>query len=145
MLQLMFDGRRKKAKALLTSRLNKVTFAEMQGSERESDRCSISRAVILIPALGRRGWDFEAAQPAVSRDMSHGGISLIHNAPVESETILVGLVDEEISQYLKCRVEHCTPIGLDFFQIGLSVEEVVPLDQYETETIAAQFSTSQEN
>ena len=144
MLQLMFDGRRKKAKALLTSRLNKVTFAEIQGSDREVDRCSVSHAVILIPALGKRGWDFEAAAPAVSRDMSHGGISLIHTAPVESENLLIGLIEGDTAQYLKCRVEHSTPLGLNFFQIGLSVEEVVALDQKETETIAAKFS-NQEN
>ena len=81
----------------------------------------------MIPPK-KRGWDFEAAFPVVSRDISPEGLSLIHAAELPCERVLIGLEEADALNFIECHVQHCTFLGYGFYQIGLHADKVVPIE-----------------
>ena len=63
--------------------------------------------------------------PVVSKDISTQGVSLVHTEAVESRRVILGLEGQHGPSFIRATVEHSTPLGYGFYQIGLYPEEVL--------------------
>lgn len=95
--------------------------------DRQSERSNYSEVVWLIPLKGKRG-DFSQAVPAVSKDLSIQGLSLINNDAVSAPELVVGVPGEHGWSFFHCKLEHCSGLGYGFFQIGLFPVKLVTLN-----------------
>ena len=63
-----------------------------------------------------------------TRTPDSGGLVL---AACALDPLLIGLQDQTGPSFVRCTIEHCTPLGYGFYQIGLHPEEVVPVREDE--------------
>ena len=140
MLDLWFTGKRKRAQAVLTNRVNKQSMDEITGTDREIHRSSFRKVVYLIPSNGKR-WNLSAAVPVVSRDICTGGLSIVHNEPIVAERVLIGLPETDGVKFVQCTVQHCSELGFGFYHIGMFAEEIVNIDLREAEALEQQAKT----
>jgi hypothetical protein len=124
MLDFDFFNRKKRVHSALTSKINNGCVDDMRYQDRKQSRTVYSHVVWLVPCQGKSP-DYAQATPAVSKDISVEGLSLVHTAPLESKHIVVALPGETGPTFLWCEVEHSTALGYGFFQIGLAPERVI--------------------
>ena len=125
MLDFEYFNRRKEVQTALTNRVNTVCMDGIRHADRKNQRSPFSEVVWLVPTeLNKRG-DYSKALPAVSKDISVGGLSLVHNRPLTSDHVIAILPGANGPTFLRCEVEHCTRLGYGFFQIGLRPERVL--------------------
>jgi hypothetical protein len=141
----MFDfgdaGNRRRVEAILTSRMNGLCFDELRGSARTRDRSACVIVTCVVPRADDGGWDFAQAMPALSRDISQTGVSVLHNAELSGE-YLVEVPRVQGSDFMRCTVQHSSQMGRGFFHIGMSAKEVVhveALDRNKLERRLAEF------
>lgn len=129
MFGFLFARKRNEVIRFMQRRMNRSRMQQVSVGQRGRSREAYCQVVWVIPCdeqLERP--DFCAAFPAVTRDISAEGLSFIHTVPVSSESVLVGLHDETGSIFVLCSVEHCTPLGYGFYQIGVNPEEIINPD-----------------
>ena len=134
MLEHWFNGKRRKAQSVLTSRINKKALAELSDTGREIHRSSFCKVVFLIPAT-KCGWNVEEAVPVVSRDISTDGLSVVHTDSVTTESVLIGLIEANDLKFVRCSVQHSTELGYGFHHIGLMAVEVTNIDRRRAEVL----------
>lgn len=133
MLNFDFFNQRAEVKRALSSRLNHRCMDSLRHQDRQAERSNYSRVVWLIPQDGKRP-DYSQAVPAVSKDLSIQGLSLIHTSPVSESPLVVGVPGELGMSFFHCNVEHCSSLGYGFFQIGLFPVKVVNLNTSEMQS-----------
>jgi hypothetical protein len=134
MLDMWFNGKRKRAQAVLVNRVNKRSLEELHGTEREITRSSFCKVLYLIPENGRH-WDLSQARPVVSRDICTDGLSVVHNQPITAKRVLIGLPEKDDLKFVQCTVQHCSSLGFGFYHIGLFAEEVTNIDMREADDL----------
>jgi len=140
MLDMWFNGKRKRAQAVLTNRVNKRSMDELQGTDREITRSSFCKVVYLIPE-NQRVWDLSQARPVVSRDICTDGLSVVHDQPITAERVLIGLPEQNDLKFVQCTVQHCSSLGYGFYHIGLFAEEVTNINLREAEALQKRAET----
>lgn len=124
MLNFDFFNQRAEVKRALSSRLNHHCMDTLRYQDRQAERSNYSQVVWLIPQDGKRS-HYAHAVPAVSKDLSIQGLSLIHTSPVSDSPLVVAVPGEHGMSFFHCNVEHCSSLGFGFFQIGLFPVKVV--------------------
>ena len=93
MLTSLFRSRnQQEIRRLFQGRMNRKYSQQIRFGKRVAPRANHSEVVWVIPydaAIGRP--DFSRVAPMVTKDCSCEGMSLIHDEPVTSERVLVGL------------------------------------------------------
>jgi hypothetical protein len=125
MFDFDFFKRRNEVHRALTSRVNSACMEELRHTDRKTSRSVFSEVVWLVPLAGGKTPDYAQAQPTVSKDISVDGLSLLHNRPVEADAVVIVLPGDTGPTFMRCDVEHSTPLGFGFFQVGLRPERVV--------------------
>lgn len=145
----MFDfgevANRRRVETILTGRMNDLCLEELRGQNRFKNRSSCINVVCIIPP-GENGWDFDKASPAISRDLSQHGVSIVHNERLEGE-ILLEVPKIQGSDFVRCAVKHCSELGRGYFQIGMSAQEVCDveaIDRNRLERRLAEFEAALE-
>ena len=92
--------------------------------DRKVQRSEYCEVVWLVPKAGK-GFDYSQAVPAVSRDLSIQGLSLVHTAPIADAEFVVGIPGKHGFSFFHCHVQHCSDLGYGFFQIGLFAAKVI--------------------
>lgn len=127
---------------VLQRRINRRFSQQFGIRGRRDNRSAHCEIVWVIPYDSATGQpDFESVMPAVSRDISPRGISIIHTKTIESDRVLIGLEGEVEPTFLLCRVEHFTPLGHGFFFIGLDPYEVLTVEPPQLEVIHQKLGT----
>lgn len=140
MFGFVLQKKRDEIRRLLSGRMNREYFRQFRYGDRGAPRGSFCEVVWLIPlAEGSREPICDQAFPVVTKDISHEGLSLIHNAPLEYDRMLVGLWSRTDLKFLLCRCQHSTELGYGFFQIGLHPDEVFHLDQLTIRQLSQHF------
>lgn len=134
MLDMWFNGKRRRAQAVLANRVNKRSMDEMTGTQREINRSSFCKVVFLIPEVDRH-WDLSQAVPVVSRDISTDGLSVVHSTPIDAKRVLIGLPEKNDLKFVQCAVQHCSELGFGFHHVGLFAEEIVNINLRESEAL----------
>ena len=115
-------------KRVMNERINRHYAKQIRVGNRGTDRVAFCEIVWVIPfnnATGQR--EFENAFPTVTRDISPGGLSLIHTMPIHCDRLLVGLQGDVERIFLDCICRHSAAMGYGFFQLGLEPgERVLP-------------------
>ncbi len=124
MLNFEFFSQQAEVKRALSSRLNHNCMETLRYQDRKRHRSHFSEVVWLIPSSSEEP-DYRQAVPAVSKDLSIQGISLVHNRPITDSPILIGVPGEHGFNFFECNVEHCSRLGYGFYQIGLFPMKVV--------------------
>jgi hypothetical protein len=143
MLNFDFFNQRAEVKRALSSRLNHTTMDTLRYQDRKAQRSNYSEVVWLIPIEGKHP-NYAKAVPAVSKDLSIQGLSLIHNAPLTESLLVVGIPGEHGTSFFQCNVEHCSSLGYGFYQIGLFPVKLLTQNMSEMkawETRTAEFQT----
>ena len=125
MLSFSSQNKKQEVQRLLTSRINQFCLSNINPRERAASRSAFCEVVFVIPCGRTRKPDFNYAFPVVSKDISAKGLSLVHNEPINGDPLIIGLQDQTGPCFIRCTLEHCTPLGYGFHQIGLCPEEVV--------------------
>src|SRR5262245_50997784 len=113
MLDFLFQSKREEVRRLLSRQLNRVQKRQLELGERHQPRGAFCQAVWVVPFSDGREPDFDSAYPAVSKDAGPEGLAIIvAGAHAAGESLLVGLEtdDDEHLTFLRCVVEHCTPL-----------------------------------
>ncbi len=142
---LGFFTHRKKAEVhrLLANRINESCLTRIKPGNRTATRTSFCEVVWLIPVHPHGELNLHAAFPAVGKDICPKGLSLIHSESLDCEHAIVGLRDQAGIAFLKCEVEHSTPIGYQFHQIGLYPEETVSLSDHDVKFLNDKFEKNE--
>lgn len=125
MLDFEYFNRRKEVQTALTNRVNTVCMDGIRHADRKNQRSPFSEVVWLVPTAGSKRGDYAKALPAVSKDISVSGLSLVHNQALTDEHVIAILPGNNGPTFLRCEVEHCTRLGFGFFQVGLRPERVL--------------------
>lgn len=124
MLNFDFFSQQAEVKRALSSRLNHNCMETLRYQDRKLHRSHFSEVVWLVPVDGEQA-DYSQAVPAVSKDLSIQGMSLIHNSPLGSSPLIVGVPGNHGINFFQCNVEHCSGLGFGFYQIGLFPVKVI--------------------
>jgi len=127
---------RNRVQQLLASHISRHYLPQVGKTGRQQERRAFCEVVWVI------GWDdenqeidFDRVSHAVTRDISKDGLSLLRTAPLDDEQLLIGLDGDGGRHFLQCQLEHCTPLGHGFYQVGLYADEVVELDPLDIERL----------
>ncbi len=125
MFDFLFHKRRSEVARILSGRVNTHCASNLHPGARRASRSSYSEVVWLVRFTNRNRPDFDNALPVVSKDISPVGLSLVHTAPVDEERVIVGLRNGTGMVFVQCNIEHTTPLGCGYFQIGLNPDQLV--------------------
>lgn len=139
MIELWFDGRKKRAQAVMTDRVNQRSIEKINGSDRGILRSSFCKVVYLIPRDADE-WDLSQAVPVVSRDISVNGLSIVHKQLIDNTRVLIGLPGESL-KFVAGKIQHSTPLGAGFFHTGIFTEAIVDIEVTEVEKLVALAAT----
>lgn len=127
---------RDRVRQLLAAHISRHYLPQLGKTNRKHERRAFCEVVWVI------GWDSQNQKPdfdrvshAVTRDINEEGLALLLTAPLEDEQLLIGLDDDGGRHFLRCLLEHCTPLGHGFYQAGLYADEVVDLDPLDIERL----------
>lgn len=127
----MFDFtspiKRKRVQAVLTNRVNQKCMDELHGNGRDVDRTPYVHALIAVPGTKRK-WRYEEAFPVLGRDISPSGVAVLHSSEVAGE-LLIEIPGQNISNFVRCVVQHANDLGFGYWHIGLSAKEIVELSR----------------
>lgn len=127
MLGFSHYRKQEQVKRLLTHRINQTCVDSLKPGERTSSRSAFCEVVWVIPGATNGRCDISSAVPMVGKDVSPRGLSLIHTAALADESVIVGLQTATGPEFLLCSLEHSTPLGYGFHQIGLRPGEIAKL------------------
>ena len=145
MFGFLFQKKREDVRRLLSGRMNRRYFRQFRYGDRLNPRGSFCEVVWIIPYdEGSSEPQFDQLFPLVTKDISSEGLSLIHNQPIHIKRMLVGLESSVEVNFVVCELQHSTPLGYGFYQVGLLPMEVVYLDQATVEGLKRQFEQFEE-
>ncbi|MBW3542020.1 MAG: hypothetical protein KY476_17260 [Planctomycetes bacterium] len=131
MFGFLFERKRQEVRRALASRINLRCADGIRHADRGATRSPFCEILWLMPDDGDRGEAFEEMTPVVGKDISTQGIAIVHNQPVTAKRVLVALDGQFGPSFIRSTVEHSTPLGHGFYQIGLHPDEVVQLEAHE--------------
>ncbi|MGH7199232.1 MAG: hypothetical protein ACREJB_01415 [Planctomycetaceae bacterium] len=140
MFSEVFYRRRDRMRRVLASRVNQNVRDRVIDGNRGVTRTALCEAVWVVPCRHDAKPIFTEATAAITRDMSQQGLSLIHSGPVTAGTLLVGLECEGGREFLRCRTQHCTPLGGGFYQVGLVPERIIPVSRVDLRILNEQLN-----
>ena len=127
MFGFLFQKRRDEVRRLLATRMNSRYVSQFRYGNRTAPRGPLCDVVWIIPCGdGIDAIQIDQAYPVVTKDISPDGLALIHQRPI-SGRLLVGLQGPLEMKFILSQVEHRTPLGYGFYQIGVNPEEIVAL------------------
>jgi len=143
MFNFLPHKRRAAVQTLLTSRVNNACMANLAPGQRNNTRSQFCEVVWVVP-MGPAGQpEYSAGFPAVSKDISARGLALINNAPIDDPEFVIGLQSDTGPVFIRCSLEHCTPLGYGFYQIGLHPDNVVSISDEELSALMANVEQHQ--
>ena len=92
-------------------------------------RVNLTLPAWVVPLEGRMP-QVARAFAVVSKEFSPSGLSVVLHRPFSAEKVLVGFAWENERTFLKGEVQHITPLGCGFSQMGFLAQEVVCLADY---------------
>jgi len=130
MFGFLFHNKREEVHRVLHGRVNRaqarsITAANMRGPTRGT----FTEVVWVVPCESPAKADFTKVFPALTRDLSTQGISIVHSAPITDPCVIIGLKDETDRRFLVCTPKHCTSLGYGFHHIGMLAEAVLTIDR----------------
>jgi hypothetical protein len=102
---------------------------EMFEGPRSEGRVPVVLVALVVPvdkgrpALGQ-------AFAATTKELSSNGVALVVSEARAVDEVFVGLRWEGEVKFMRGKARHMNPMGCGFYQLGLSLEEVVPLGDY---------------
>ncbi len=130
---------------VFSGRMNRRSLQQFRFGDRRDARGTLCEVVFVIPYDDdEEAPQFDRAFPAVSKDICFEGLSFIHNRPVEQNRILIGLEGDELPLFIACTLQHSTPLGFGFFQIGLHPHEVVQVSADSLQALDAALKENSE-
>jgi hypothetical protein len=99
---------------------------ELQEGPRLEGRVNLTVPAWVVPIEGRMPV-IARAFAVVSKEFSPSGFSVIINRPVEPEKVLVGFAWDEERAFFQGEVQHISPLGAGFSQMGIFVHEMICL------------------
>jgi len=87
-------------------------------------RVRLTIVVMVIPVVKGK-LAFEQMFPAVTKEFSTTGVSLVLNYPRSLDVVVLGFRWERSMQFLRGKAKHLSPMGAGFFQLGLQLTDVV--------------------
>lgn len=134
MFGFLFAKKRNEVLRFMQRRMNRSRVCSVSPGQRGLDRDAFCQVVWIIPTDGHsEPPDYRAAFPVVTRDISPHGLSFIHTGPIHSRSVIVGLDEERDTGFVRCSVQHCTPLGYGFYQIGVHIDEIIHPDRTDAE------------
>lgn len=128
MFGFLFSKKRHEVIRFMQRQMNRSRVRGVSPGQRALGRDPFCQVVWIIPDDDLQSPVFRAAFPAVTRDISAKGLSFIHTQPVRSDSVVVGLHDELGTSFVRCSVEHSTPLGYGFYVIGVDPQELLTPD-----------------
>ena len=145
MFGFFFRKKREDVRTLLSRLMNRRYFRQFRYGDRFDSRGSFCETVLVIP------YDednlqpvFEQTFPVVTKDISAEGLALIHNEPISTKRMLIGIEGPHGMPFLLCELQHSTPIGYGFYQIGVHPIEVIVVDEVALRELPRRFANAQE-
>ncbi len=137
MFGFLFRKKKEAVRRLLAGRMTTRYYSQFRFGKRQNPRGALCEVVWVMPYDSDRVRPVvEKAFPAVTKDFSAEGPSLIHTRPLPHRRIVIGLEGTVETHLLLAHVEHCTPLGYGFFQIGVHPEEVLRVLPEDSKTLA---------
>ncbi|MEX0717525.1 MAG: hypothetical protein WD066_13110 [Planctomycetaceae bacterium] len=142
----MFDFRLRtranQIKRFMQSRMNRHYVRQVRAGDRRATRGAFCEVVWMVAFDSADRPEFGRATPALTRDISADGLSILHHEPVdEGRPLLIGLHNGDESSFVRCRIEHVTPLGFGYRQLGLRPEEIVEFDPPELHAFRRRVET----
>lgn len=136
MLGYWFHKKRDEVHRVLHGRVNRAQLRDIAGkSGRATSRCHFTETVWVLPCQSPDDADFTKSFPALTADLCSEGISILHQGPISDPCVIIGLKEESDRRFLACKPEHCTPLGYNFFHIGLFAAAVIEIKPADVETM----------
>ncbi len=110
---------------MLSRHMNRDFLRQFRYGKRLDARGSYCQPAWIVPLDEAGEPRFDDAFALLTKDICPEGVSLIHTAPIPETHIWIGLRDDDRLNFVACRVQHSTPMGLGFFQIGLHPQHTV--------------------
>lgn len=99
---------------------------DLHEGPRLEGRVNLTVPAWVVPLEGRMP-QIARAFAVVSKEFSPSGLSVVLNRPFSAEKVLVGFAWEDERTFLKGEVQHITPLGAGFSQMGVLAQEVICL------------------
>ena len=96
---------------------------------RIEDRVELNVGVWVAPLLHRRP-DVDRAFRGITKNFTSSGIGLMVDHDIPYENVLLRLVSDDQTMFLRCKVVESTPLGSNFYLTGLKVEDIVPTGDF---------------
>jgi hypothetical protein len=125
MFGFLFHRKRQEVRRALATRINHNCVSQIRHASRTATRSPFCEVVWLIPDHDDLSDAFADMVPVVSKDISTQGVALIHTEPVTARRVVLGLEGAHGASFIRSTVEHSTPLGYGFYQIGLYPDEVL--------------------
>jgi hypothetical protein len=100
----------------------------IEGPRLES-RVRLTLVVLVIPLI-RKKLAMEKMFPAVTKEFSTNGVSLVLNPARALDEVVLGFRWEAEMRYLRAKAKHASPMGVGFFQMGFRVTEIIHAGDY---------------
>ena len=68
--------------------------------------------------------------PAITKEFSTNGLSLIINPGRTLDEVVLGFRWESDMRFVRAKVKHASPMGAGFFQMGFRVTELLHVGDY---------------
>lgn len=116
---------REEVRRVLSRHMNRDFLKKFRYGKRRDARGSFCQVAWVIPCDPDCEPQFDAAFPAITKDISPEGLSLVHTQPVTAARIVIGLGDDALMSFVSCTLGHTTPMGAGFYQIGMDPQQVI--------------------
>lgn len=92
-------------------------------------RVNLTIAVHVMPWANGRPV-VEQSFPAVTKEFSSAGVSIVSDHPLGYEDLVVGLTWQGRISFLRGQFRHQDPLGAGFWIVGLQLHEVLDQDRW---------------
>lgn len=92
-------------------------------------RVRLTIVVMVIPVVKGKLM-FERMFPAVTKEFSTTGVSLVLNYPRSLDNVVLGFRWERSMRFVRGKAKHMSPMGAGFFQLGLQLTDVVHIGDH---------------
>jgi hypothetical protein len=119
-------------RTLFAGYVNRNSVPQIGDSQRKARRGAFCEVVWLI-SLDSESHEpqFPSAVPILTKDLCKEGLSVLHTQPLADELVLIAMEGDVSTKFVVCRLEHCTPMGYGFYQIGLQPQQLIDLSPTE--------------
>ena len=125
MFGFLFHRKRQEVHKALATRINHKCVDHVRHASRRASRSPYCEVVWLIPDVPDRSDAFAEMIPVIGKDISTQGMALLHTEAVSAPRVIIGLEGQHGPSFILSSVEHSTPLGYGFYQIGLCPDEVL--------------------